>query len=86
MPDPWAGDVAVTCYSDELVMQEQNMSDLVNGIRHIGPSYPVKPVQPVQKDRKPGDKPKKRREPDANLVDDDIDQDDDKLPTIDELV
>jgi len=62
------------------------MSDLVNGIRHIGPSYPVKPVQPVQKDRKPGDKPKKRREPDANLVDDDIDQDDDKLPTIDELV
>jgi hypothetical protein len=62
------------------------MSDLVNGIRHIGPTYPVKPVQPVQKDRKPGGDRKNRHEPDVNVVDEEIDQDGDQLPTIDELV
>lgn len=39
------------------------MSDFIGGIRQIGPAYPVRPVQPVDKDRKPGDEAPKQKEP-----------------------
>jgi len=57
------------------------MSDLVNGIRRIGPSYPVKPVQPARKDRETGNRNKKRQRPDEEKR-----EDDDETPHIDEHV
>lgn len=62
--------------------EEYAMSDFVGGIKHIGPSYPVKPVQPTQKDRETGSRRKKRQEPDT----DKRDGDDDQQPHIDEHV
>ena len=59
------------------------MADFIGGIKHIGPSYPVKPVQPAQKDRATDNDRKKRPQPDTGRQDDD--GDDDK-PTIDEHV
>ena len=58
------------------------MADFVGGIKNIGPSYPVKPVQPAQKDREANNDRKKRQEQESNRRNDD---DDDK-PTIDEHV
>ena len=55
-------------------MEEQAMSDFVGGIKHIGPSYPVKPVQPTQKDRETGNRNKKRQRPETERRDDDDDQ------------
>ena len=49
------------------------MSDFVTGIKHIGPSYPVKPVQPVPKDRETGNRSRKRQEPEAPAPDEDDD-------------
>ena len=59
------------------------MSDIFSGIKNIGPSYPIKPVQPTQKDREPGSRPKKRQQPDTERRDDD---DDEQTPHIDEHV
>ena len=56
------------------------MSDFVGGIKHIGPTYPVKPVQPTQKDRETGNRRQKRHKPDTDK------HDDDQKPTIDEHV
>lgn len=58
------------------------MSDFVSGIKHIGPSYPVKPAQPAQKDRETGNRRKKKQEPDADADD----HSDDDKPSIDEHV
>lgn len=63
-------------------MQESEMSDFVGGIKHIGPSYPVKPVQPAQKDREANNRRKKRQNPETDRHNDD----DDQKPTIDEHV
>ena len=57
------------------------MSDLISGIRQIGPTYPVKPVSPIQKDREPGERHKKETPKPEHE-----DLDDDDKPTIDELV
>lgn len=57
------------------------MSDPISGIKHIGPTYPVRPAQPAQKDREPGKRKKKRQEksgPDES--------DNDHKTTIDEHV
>ncbi len=62
-------------------MEENAMSDFVSGIKNIGPSYPVKPVQPAQKDREAGNRRKKRQKPDTETRDDD-----DPRPHIDEHV
>ncbi len=60
------------------------MSDLFSGIGRIGPSYPVKPVLPAQKDREPGERHKDdRNKPETE---DRQDDDDDNKPTIDEHV
>lgn len=61
--------------------EESEMSDFVTGIKHIGPTYPVKPVQPTQKDRETGNRRKNRQEPDVEKRDDD-----DNKQTIDEHV
>ncbi len=56
------------------------MSDWMSGIKQITPSYPVKPVQPSNKDREPGEERKKKRElPEKERPDDD-------RPTIDDHV
>lgn len=57
------------------------MADYFSGIKQIGPSYPVKPVQPTQKDREPGSR-KKRQRPETEKRNDD----DDQKPHIDEHV
>ena len=57
------------------------MSDLISGIPKVGPAYPIKPVQPAQKDREPGKRHKKER----NKPKTDERNDDDKR-TIDEHV
>lgn len=60
------------------------MSDLFSGIGKIGPSYPVKPVLPAQKDREPGKRHKDdRKKPETEERHDD---DDENKPTIDEHV
>ena len=56
------------------------MADFVGGIKQIGPSYPVKPVMPAQKEREPDDRSKKQPQPTSEK------RDDDDKPTIDELV
>ena len=57
------------------------MSD-ISGIYRIGPSYPVKPVQPVPKDREPGERKKQPQdEPEGEDHDDD-----ERKPIIDEHV
>lgn len=61
------------------------MPDFISGINRIGPSYPVKPVQPAQKDRQTDRRKKPRyEEPESN--DDDEKPGDDEQPTIDEHV
>ena len=58
------------------------MSDPFSGINRIGPAYPVRPVQPVNKDRKPGERKKKERD----MPERDRHDDDENKPTIDEIV
>lgn len=58
------------------------MQNLTSGIKQITPTYPIRPVQPSQKDREPGGK-KRRKESDRPP---DNDRDDEDKPTIDELV
>lgn len=59
------------------------MADFVGGIKQIGPSYPVKPVKPAQKDREANNDRRKRQPPETDRHDDDRDED---KPTIDEHV
>ncbi len=61
------------------------MPDFISGINRIGPSYPVKPVQPAQKDRQTDKRKKPRYEVPEN-DDDDEKPGDDQQPTIDEHV
>ena len=63
------------------------MSDFISGIKHITPSYPVKPVRPAQKDRQTDRRQKQGdRKPDTDELDDDHGPDDERKPTIDEHV
>ena len=65
-------------------MEDIEMSDIFSGIGKIGPSYPVKPVLPAQKDREPGKRHKDdRKQPETEKQHDD---DDENKPTIDEHV
>ena len=57
------------------------MAEFIGGIRKIGPSYPVKPVRPAQKDKETDNRSKKRPQPDSEERDDDPDK-----PHIDEHV
>ena len=62
------------------------MADYLSGIRNITPTYPVKPVQPANKDRETDRRKKpqdERRDPDESQRHDD---DDERKPTIDEHV
>jgi len=60
------------------------MADFVSGIKHITPSYPVKPVQPVPKDRETDRrKNKPRKEPENEPGDQ---EDGEHRTTIDEHV
>lgn len=61
------------------------MPDFISGIYRIGPSYPVKPPQPAQKDRQT-DRRKKPRYDVPENEDDDETPGDDRKPTIDEHV
>ncbi len=45
------------------MIEENEMSDFIGGIRQIGPTYPVRPVQPADKERKPGQEAPKQQEP-----------------------
>lgn len=47
------------------------MSDFTGGIKPLGPSYPVRPIQPVNKDRETGKRDEKRQQPDAEKPDSD---------------
>jgi len=60
------------------------MADYISGIKHITPAYPVKPVQPTQKDRETDrrDKPKYKAPENKDRDEDDGDH----KPTIDEHV
>ncbi len=65
------------------------MGDYFSGIKHITPSYPVKPVQPVHKDRETDrrDKPKYKAPEKRDGDDHEGDEyDGDKNPIIDEHV
>jgi hypothetical protein len=66
-------------------MEENAMADYLGGIKHIGPSYPVKPVQPTQKERETGGRNKKRQRPESENEPIKRD-DDDQTPHIDEHV
>ena len=83
MSNTWSGDGAITRSDDQVVIQECDMADFVGGIKHIGPSYPVKPVQPAQKDREANNDRRKRQQPETDKRDD---ASDDDKPTIDEHV
>lgn len=62
------------------------MADIISGVRHIGPPYPLKPVQPSNKDREPSERQKKdQRKPNPEERHDEERHDNDK-PTIDEHV
>ena len=58
------------------------MSDIISGIPIVTPSYPVKPVQPSNRDRESGKRNSDRPKPDTDVNDDD----DDNKPKIDEYV
>lgn len=65
------------------------MSDLFSGIKQIGPTYPIRPVEPAVKDREPDERKKEKRyEPKGGPKGEPKDQphDDDSKPIIDELV
>ena len=58
------------------------MADFISGINRIGPSYPVKPARPAQKDR---EKDERKKQPQDEPEPRDHD-DDDRKPIIDEHV
>jgi len=60
------------------------MADFISGIKHITPAYPLKPVQPAQKDRET-DRRKKPKH-DVPEPDDNDKHDGDGKSTIDERV
>jgi hypothetical protein len=63
------------------------MADYISGIRHITPTYPVKPVQPASKDRETDRRKKPSDErPDQKETDQQGDDGEDRQPTIDEHV
>jgi len=63
------------------------MPDFISGIDRVGPSYPVKPVQPAQKDRETDRRKKPRYEvPETHEDDDDEEPGGEHKPTIDEHV
>lgn len=62
------------------------MSDLVSGIKQIGPAYPVRPAQPSQKDREPGQRNNKRQRPGKESDSDAAVADDESPRTIDEHI
>ena len=57
------------------------MSDGISGIKIIIPSYPVKPVQPANKDRESG-----KREQNPPAEESDSEHDDTDKPEIDEYI
>ena len=57
------------------------MSDGISGIKIINPTYPVKPVQPSNKDRESGKKRKDSPQPKVNEPEEPNDK-----PTIDEYI
>ena len=58
------------------------MSDPISSIPIVAPSYPVKPVQPSNKDRESGKGNTDRPRPDRDVIDDD----DENKSQIDEYV
>jgi len=61
--------------------EETEMADIGSGVKKIGPSYPVKPVQPSQRDRKSGQRKKKPASDKRRSGDDG-----DRKSTIDEYI
>lgn len=61
------------------------MQETISGIYRIPPTYPVKPVQPPNKDRET-DRRKKPQDEAPEKKDDDGDKPGDHKPTIDEHV
>ena len=61
------------------------MPDFISGINRISPTYPVKPVQPAQKDRETDRRKKPHDELPENKDDDDKPSGEDR-PIIDEHV
>jgi hypothetical protein len=63
------------------------MADFISGIKHITPSYPIKPVRPAQKERETDRRKKPGYErPDAEDNDAGQEPDGQRKPTIDEHV
>jgi hypothetical protein len=60
------------------------MSDIFSRISNVNPTYPVRPVQPAQKDGD-SDKRKKEQPKPGSEVENDVENDDDQ-PAIDEYV
>ena len=61
------------------------MAEFVTGIKPISPSYPVKPVQPANKDRESDAERRKRKPPEEQRRPADENDGEDR-PTIDEHV
>jgi hypothetical protein len=61
-------------------MEESAMSDILGGIKPLGPSYPIAPVRPGNKDRETGKRHQQHEEPRPEHH-----EDDDEQPHIDEL-
>ena len=57
------------------------MSDGISGVKNIRPSYPVKPVQPSEKDRESGKRRKDSPQKEPVETDDNSDK-----PKIDEYI
>lgn len=81
MPNSRSGDGAFAGCSGQVVEENSAMSNFASGIKPIGPSYPVLPVQPANKDREAGKRRKQPQEPDSEKPDNDDDH-----PHIDEHV
>jgi hypothetical protein len=63
------------------------MADYISGIKNTPPAYPVKPVQPVHKDRETDRRQKPREEQrDSNEKDRPTEDDGERKPIIDERV
>lgn len=63
------------------------MADYISGIKHIPPTYPVKPVQPASKDRETDRRKKPRDERhDQDETEQQGGDGDERKPTIDEHV
>jgi len=62
------------------------MSDSIPGIKHVPPTYPVKPTQPGAKDRKSGERKRERPTGKPKRKQDEKPENSDDRPTIDEYV